>query len=217
MAKLKIRVTGVDELRRRLRVVLSGNRRKAMSQHVGERVLDHVRDHLDTMAPKRHRVAKRLGAKPTHHLEYASGRLGGVNADGQAQTTELTDVRADGLTITIRGTPGLLRAFGPVTAKPRRAKWLTIPIHKSAYGKRVAELRNEGHVIFRPGRARILAEVDGSGMRDEGRGKKKRLRPLYALCRETTAPRDRGLLPTQEKMKAWAKEAAEGFLATEGL
>ena len=210
MAKLKIRVTGVDELRRRLRVVLSGNRRKAMSQHVGERVLDHVKDHLDRMAPKRHRVAKRLGAKPTHHLEYASGRLGGVNADGQAQTTELTDVRADGMTITIRGTPGLLRAFGPVTAKPRKAKWLTIPIHKSAYGKRVAELRDEGHAIFRPGRARILAE-------EEKIGKKKRLRPLYALCRETTAPRDRGLLPTQEKMKAWAKEAAEGFMATEAL
>ena len=210
MAKLKIRVKGVDELRRRLRVVLSGNRMKAMSQHVGERVLDHVRDHLDTMAPKRHRVAKRLGAKPTHHFEYASGRLGGVNEDGQAQTTELSDVRADGLTITIKGTPGLLRAFGPVTAKPRRAKWLTIPIHKSAYGKRVAELRDEGHVIFRPGRARILAEK-------EEVGKKKRLRPLYALCRETTAPRDRGLLPTQEKMKAWAKEAAEGFLATEAL
>lgn len=210
MAKLRIRVKGVDELRRRLRVVLSGNRMKAMSQHVGERVLDHVRDHLDTMAPKRHRVAKRLGAKPTHHFEYASGRLGGVNADGQAQTTELSDVRADGLTITIKGTPGLLRAFGPVTAKPRRAKWLTIPIHKSAYGKRVAELRDEGHVIFRPGRARILAEVKEVG-------KKKRLRPLYALCRETTAPRDRGLLPTQEKMKAWAKDAAEGFLATEAL
>lgn len=210
MAKLRIRVTGVDELRRRLRVILSANRMTAMSRHVGERVLDHVKDHLDTMAPKRHRVAKRLGAKPTHHLEYASGRLGGVNADGQAQTTELTDVRADGMTITIRGTPGLLRAFGPVTAKPRRAKWLTIPIHKSAYGKRVAELRDEGHAIFRPGRARILAE-------EEKIGKKKRLRPLYALCRETTAPRDRGLLPTQEKMKAWAKEAAEGFMATEAL
>ena len=210
MANLKIRVKGVDELHRRLGMILTSRRMTALSRHVGERVLDHVRDHLDTMAPKRHRVAKRLGAKPTHHLEYASGRLGGVNADGQAQTTELADVRSDGLTIRIKGTPGLLRAFGPVTAKPRRAKWLTIPIHKSAYGKRVGDLRDEGHVIFRPGRARILAEEEGSG-------KKKRLRPLYALCRETTAPRDRGLLPTQEKMKSWAKDAAEGFLATEAL
>jgi len=207
-----VRVKGIGEVRKRLRVLLSPSNRLALSQHVGERVLDHVRDHLDRMASRRHRVAKRLGANPTHHLEYASGRLGGTNADGEPQTTELTDVTPDGLTISIKGTPGLLRAFGPVTVKPKRAKWLTIPIHKSAYGKRVGQLRSEGHVIFRPGKAKILAEQEEY---TEGRGKKKqkkkRLRPLYALCRETTSQRDRGLLPNQEKMREWAKDAAHGF------
>lgn len=207
-----VEITGVEESRKKIGALLSRERLTAMNSHVGSTVLDFFRDHLDQMAPSRHKCADRLGAKPTHHFEYASGRVGNSNG----QSTDVESLSAQGFTIAIRNTPGLLRAFGPVTVRPKRAKWLTIPIHKDAYGKSVKDLRNEGRVIFRPGKARILAESETYSI---GRGKSKtkatRLRPLYALCTSTTAPKDSGLLPTKEKMVQTAVEAAEDFLLTE--
>lgn len=199
---VNISTDGVDRARRMLGLVsLSGPMRRRAMEAMGEAVLEATRDHLDEMSRHRHASAKRLGAKPTHHLEYASGRVNG----GTGQGTDLTGVTGGSFTVVIRGTPGLLRAFGPVTVKPRRAKWLTIPIHRDAYGKRVADLRREGRVLFRPGKARILAEAD--------KGAKGRLRPLYALCKETTSRRDRGLLPARERLAKVAAEAAADFLA----
>lgn len=202
-----------------LSLVVSPARFMMLSRHVAERTTEFVRDHLDKMAKTRHRWAKKLGARPTHHFEYASGRVGGANRDGLPQSTDPSDVTATGFKVSIRNTPGILRAFGPVTAKPRNGKWLTIPIHKDAYGKRVADLRREGRVIFRPGKARILAEAEKKVV---GRGKKRRverkLRPLYALCKETTARRDRGILPTREALREKAaKEALKWISQDVGL
>ena len=192
---------GIERARRILGVIsLSGQMRRRAMEAMGEAVLEATRDHLDEMARHRHACADRLGAKYTHHLEYASGRTGA----GQGQSTALEGVTDGAFTVAIRGTPGLLRAFGPVTARPRRGKWLTIPIHRDAYGKRVKDLRAEGRVLFRPGKARILTESVGDG---------KGLRPLYALCKSTTSRQDRGLLPTKEKLAKVAAEAAEDFMA----
>lgn len=199
---VNIKTDGVARARRMLGLVsLTGSFRRKAMETMGEAVLEATRDHLDEMSRHRHTSAKRLGAKPTHHFEYASGRVNG----GTGQGTELSDVTDGSFAVSIRGTPGLLRAFGPVTVRPRRAKWLTIPIHKDAYGKRVSDLRREGRVLFRPGKARILAEAD--------KGAKGRIRPLYALCKETTSRRDRGLLPTRERLAKVAADAAEDFLA----
>lgn len=197
-----ISIDGIERARRTLGMVsLSGPVRKRAMAAMGEAVLEATRDHLDTMARHRHACADRLGAKHTRHLEYASGRVGA----GTGQATSLEGVTEGAFTVSIRGTPGLLRAFGPVTVKPRRGKWLTIPIHRDAYGKRVKDLRAEGRILFRPGKARILAEAE--------KGAKGRLRPLYALCREATSRRDRGLLPTKEALARVAAEAAEDFLS----
>lgn len=206
MANLVIRVKHIEALRKKLNAVMNDTAKTQMSKYTGTSVLERIRDHLDTMSPHRHKTANRLGAKPTHHLEYASGRMGGVNSEGEKQSTDLASYDSRGFMVAIRNTPALLRAFGPVTVRPRKAKWLTIPIHKDAYGKRVKDLRNEGRRIFRLGKSRVLAETDPTD--------KKKIRPLYALCQSSTSRRDRGLLPTQEKMKEWATASARAYLIT---
>lgn len=192
---VRIGAEGVAEAVRRLGAVLSRDRVKEMNSFAAEAVMEGVREHLDQMSPSRHRTADRLGATHTKHLEYASGR---VSADG---------ADAAGFRVLIRETPALVRAFGEVTVRPKRGKWLTIPIHRDAYGKRVRDLKAEGRVLFRPGKARILAESAEGG---------KGLRPMYALCREVRLPKDAGLLPTAGELAQRAAEAAEDFLLVEG-
>lgn len=194
-----IEAVPLNRLCKKLGLISSRLKPKEFNNTIGGEVLEFTRDHLDTMSPHRHKCADRLGAKPTRHLEYASGRVSNSNNQG----TDLKAVDANGFTISIRNTPGLFRAFGPVTVKPKKARWLTIPIHKDAYGKKVADLRQEGRKIFRPGKARILAEtIPSTGQ----------LRPLYALCQSTTAPQDKGLLPTKEAFVEKTVEVAEDYL-----
>ena len=108
-----------------------------------------------------------------------------------------------GSTIAIKNTPGLSRAFHDITIRPRRAKALTIPLSRISYNKRVADLERDGHEIFRPKGKNILAERKG----DDG------MRPLYALVKSVTIPKDEGLMPTKGEVREWAAEFAAAFFA----
>lgn len=221
MSEFSVTVEGVEQLRRRLGVVLSGERRKAMSEHVGRYVLEKVKDHLDEMSATRHRVADRLGAAHSHYLEYASGRAGGVTKDGDTQDVIVKDPTESSVTISIRNTPGLRRAFHDLTIVPRRAKALTIPLHRISYNKGVKDLRGEGHDLFRLGKSNVLAENDGTTetYTDENGKKRKRkgVRPLYCLVRRAVVPKDTGLLPTREDYANWGRKAVKGFLRAEAI
>lgn len=188
-----------SQLKRRLGVIMSSRTMRRVNESVGLVVLERTKDFLDEMSVSRHKVADRLGARHSRFYEYASGRMAGSPLN---QTTRLEDVSPKGATIAIKNTPGLTRAFGDLHITATRAKALTIPIDRVSHGKRVADLRREGHDVFRPKGTNILAE-------SKGKGKRARLRPLYALVRSVTVPKDEGLLPGRRKIAEWAKDAVE--------
>lgn len=198
-------------LRRRLAFVSSDRTMARLNGFIGNRVLDHTKDFLDVMASRRHKCADRLGAPHSKFLEYASGRLGGSPLN---QTTDLAKVSDKGATIAIKNTPGLSRAFHDLHISAKRAKALTIPIDRISHDKRVADLRREGVDVFRPKGTNILAMNEETG---RGGKKKQKLRPLYALVRSVTVPKDEGLLPSNAEVREWSKDATEAFFENEDL
>lgn len=175
------------ELQKKLNLIASDQTARQMHEAIGRVILERVKDHLSIASVSRHKVADRLQSRPTRYLEYAAGR------------TEISDVSATSASITIKNTPGLSRAFEDLTITPKKAKSLTIPLHRISHGKRVADLRASGHKIFKAGN--VLAEKQG----------KNGIRPLYALVRKVVVPKDEGLLPNRSELKAWATEATSDF------
>ena len=216
---LSVEVEGVGDAIRNVTRIFSRDSLRGLNGHVGAYVTEKLKDFLDEMSVSRHKTADRLGARPTHYLEYASGRSG----PGR-QTTELGKVDAKEINIVIRNTPGLKRAWGPLNITPRKARALTIPLAKESYGKSVAEFEREGHVLFRPEKkngekSNVLAEtvsVKRKGRRKKGESATvTEIRPMYALVKRVRVPQDRGLLPTKDKFLLWAAEAVEGWNANE--
>lgn len=190
-------------LRRRLALIASPDTMRRLNGDMGRVVLEKTKDHLDAMAATRHKVADRLGAEHSKFYEYASGRLAGSPRN---QTTVLENVSEASATIAIKNTPGLSRAWHDLTIRPVEKRALTLPISRVSHGKRVADLRREGHEIFRPKGTNILAE-------NSGKSKNARMRPLYALVGRVTVPKDEGLLPKQSKVREWCVESAEAFFS----
>lgn len=194
-----------EGLRRRLSKLASPELMQGLHEALGTAVLERLKDHLSQMSVSRHKTAGRLGATHTGFYEHAAGRTIMRKAD----TKEAV--------VAVENTPGLSRAYHDLHITPKRGSWLTIPLHRSAYGNRVADLRNMGHKVFRPGVARILAET--TAQREEYTdkdGKKRRrakLRPLYALVKSVRVPRDKGLLPQNPELNRWVLEAAEDYIS----
>ena len=193
-----------SEIRAKLGKISSQETRRDILQAVGADIHDKVQRHIGNMNRSRHKTADRLGAGRSGYYEEARGRV------------VLREVTAERATVVIENTPGLSRAYHDLNIQPVRARWLTIPIHRDAYAKRVADLRGMGHKIFRPGKARILAETttrtetytDKSGKTR----KRKKLRPLYALVKSVRIPQDKGLLPQEKQIRQWAVESAENVI-----
>lgn len=197
--KIEVRIED-EQLRRRIALVTSPETMRRLNKKIGETVLENTKNFLDDMARDRHKVADRLGAPHSRFLENASGRVAGSPL---GQTTELTEVTESGATIMIKNTPGLSRAWQDLHITPKRAGALTIPIDRVAYNRRVADLRRDGHEIFRPKGTNILAERRNRG----------KLRPIYALVKSVTVPKDPGLLPSKEELREWTEDVAETFFA----
>lgn len=216
MYDMEIATLGLVRLQQKLGTYISQPAMLQLNREIGINVRERTADHLARASVSRHKVADRLGARHTKFLEFAPARgqlRGGSGYNptyGQAAPyTEVRDIAKDGVSVVIGNTPGLSRAFRPLTITPKNAKALTIPLHKISYAKRVADLRNEGHEIFRPKGTNILAEEVSVG-----RGKKKRteLRPLYALIKRVTLPQDSGLLPTPNEINDWAYDTVENYI-----
>ena len=202
--ELKVEIDSAP-LKRRLVLIGSSDTMRRMNACIGQVVLERVKDHLAKMSVSRHKTADRLGARHTGFYEHAAGR------------TVLKDVDEKGATVEVQNTPGMTRAFRDLHIAPTGGrKWLTMPISRVAYGKRVADLRGEGHRVFRPGKARILAEATTATEtytgKDGKKRKRKRLRPLYALVKSVRVPRDEGLLPNKSALKSWTREAVCDFM-----
>jgi hypothetical protein len=84
----------------------------------------------------------------------------------------------------------LAAAFGPVTIRPKKSKYLTIPVTKDSYGKRAGEFG--GNLIFLrvgPKKQAVLARRQKDTRAD------KPLEVLYILAKESRIPEDRNLIP----------------------
>ena len=81
--------------------------------------------------------------------------------------------------------PGISRAYHDVTIRPIRARALTIPIHQSAYGKKVADFND----LFKPKGKNILARnVNGQ------------LVAMFALAKSAFQKQDSSLMPPDEHL-----------------
>lgn len=184
-----------------------------MNRDIGINVREHIADHIGRASVSRHKCADRLGAPHSKFLEFApaKGQLRGGSAyrptDGRPTPfTEVRDITDTGSTVVIGNTPGLRRAFGPLTIRPKKAKALTIPIDREAYAKSARDFRNLVCITSRKGHGLLVRRED------TGRG---HFRPLYLLVGKSVIPQDRGLLPTRAAMQSWAEDAAEAFVEAE--
>ena len=81
--------------------------------------------------------------------------------------------------------PGAGRAYHDVIIRPVRARHLTIPIHQSAYGKKVSDFND----LFKPKGKNILARnVNGQ------------LVAMFALAESAFQKKDPSLMPTDDNL-----------------
>lgn len=189
-----------------------------MNREIGVACTELTADHIaKNVSPTHHKTVKRLGAVASGFYEFARGRegfyQGRKRGEGEAGYIEVKDVNAEGSSVVIGNTPGMSRAFRDLEIRPKKAKELTIPIHRDSYALRVRDVKTKfaGIKIFRVTAKTGRSYLIGS----EGQGKDRRTRPLYALVKSVRIPQDRGLLPELKEYEEKAAETAEVFLEME--
>lgn len=83
--------------------------------------------------------------------------------------------------------PGVTRAYHDMDIRPKFREWLTIPIHREAYGKKAADFSNLFQVKKKDGR-RFLVEKDAAGQ----------LVFLFKLQKRVFQRQDDRLMPSDE-------------------
>lgn len=200
---ITIRVEGVERLRRSLGAEFSPARMTRLAEAIGYDAQEMTADHMARASVDRHKTADRLGAVHTKFLEFSPGRT--RSASPRGGFTMSKDADPTGVTVVVGNTPGLSRAYHDLTIKPGAGKkYLTIPTHADAYGRKAKEFKNQGRRLF------VLASKSGNLSLFEKQG--KNIVRMYALVKSVTVPKDEGLLPTAKDYQEWAEETAEAFL-----
>lgn len=173
-----LKVTIQDNTLAQLADSLSHAKREPLMRGASITLCVDVQKYMRQQAQAHHLSAHRLNATPTGHLEHAADSVRAAYTANAAMVNIYS--------------PGFGRVFAPITIRPKRAAALTIPIAKESYGTRAAELRARGWKLFcaSPQKGVLFGTNPVS----------KKTKPLYALKKSTTLPRDRTLLPTHEKM-----------------
>jgi hypothetical protein len=141
---------------------------------------------------ERHKTATQLGAKPTNHLAKAAKRIEGDSDETAAY-------------VRIPRATGLGRAFRDLNITPRAGKkYLTIPAHRSTYGKRAGEVPHDMSFAIVGGRHRALVFTSGP---DKGS-------VAYWLRTSVTVKQDRSLLPSDAATLAVATKSVNAYLTT---
>lgn len=149
-----------------------------------------TRQHLKVLAGTRHKTANRLGAQPSGHLARAAES---VTSDGTDQAAVVSVV-----------SPGLRRAFGPMTIQPRNgAKYLTIPAAAESYNRRARSFNDLRVQVFKGGRLLALVRDGKDGARAQ---------VLYWLKTTVSQPQDRSLLPADDEFAQAAYAGVRDYL-----
>ena len=168
---------------------LGQDARAGLYREVAAEVQQTVQDHLRDYALSHHATSARLGARPTGNLDAA-------------KVTASSD--DDGATVTVAA-PGIRRALGPLTIRPKARQSLTIPVAALAYGRTVADLKASGVALFRPTGKNYIATT-------EGKGKNAKVVPLYILAKRAVLKHEPALLPRGETLAANALAAARDYI-----
>lgn len=169
----------------------------SMHERIARQSLLFVKEFGAQKAQTEHRTASNLGANPTGHLSRA---YAGIEAAHDAASARLLVPRAS----------RLRAAFGAYTLKPKNSQYLTLPVHKDAYGRRAREFDDLFAVRVGPRKSLVLArQVEGGG-----------LETMYFLTKAVNIPEDATLIPFQEiyneggrAVEAYLDEAIERSLA----
>lgn len=208
-----------------LRVTLSVNSLQYLDRIAGsveQRIELHTRIAADAeifvkargkeTAAKEHRTANRLGAVPTGHLSDA---YEGIEGRAGAEKAELL----------VPSATRLRAAFGTYVLTPKNAKFLTIPVHREAYGKRAREIEDLFALRTGPKKTLVLARRVDTGL-SPSRQVAGRARPtvrrrqrsftggvevMYVLVKSATIPGDETLIPFED-LAAEARVSAEAYL-----
>lgn len=177
-------------------------------EDIGRGVAVSLAKYFNRISRTRHKTARRLGAEPTHILEFYEGyppfSMGGA---------EITAYRAGSKSVFVEvsGIPFLGRAYGDVTIVPKMAHALTIPIHRYSYAKSAADMKRDGWSLFTLGSRGRYGTKRNRGILFGMKGMEGPV-PLFRFSRHVTLPQDAKLMPSSEMVGRWAADALERSL-----
>ncbi len=183
-------ITKLNTAKPQLAAIMAGLKNKVpMLRMMGNRVRNAVRDHLTVRSLQ---VRNKLGAPTSGFWAKA------------ARNVARTPITADqtGARISLEH-PGVARAFGPVTIKPKPPKkFLAIPVIAQAYNKRAYRIK-ELFPVFKPGATK------GTLRR---RGKDGKAVTWFALVPSVVQPQDRTILPSDAAIEHAAEQGAGDYV-----
>lgn len=175
-----IRIAVTDTATPALRRLHAGLQPARLAPIIGRSARNAAREHLFG----KDAAGNRLGGRRTHYY--------GTAARGTNFTTE-----GDTVVVSIPQL-GIRQRYYGGTIKPKTAKYLTIPVHPAAYGKRAREF-SDLRVLFGRGGPYALARKDGT--------------VLYRLAKSVTQAADPTVLPTMEALGAAIRPDLEQHIA----
>lgn len=185
-AEVNITIRANAELVQALRNGLAS--REELHSEIAVAVRESFVNYLSRL--ERHKTAQQLGATPTKHLAKSALRIE-ADADGAAAY------------LRIPRSTGLGRAFRDLTITPGSGKkYLTIPAHRTTYGKRAGEITAELRFAMVGGRHRALVFASGPDVGSVA----------YWLRTSVTIQQDRTLLPSDGITRATARAATVRYL-----
>jgi hypothetical protein len=148
-------------------------------------------------------VVAHLRAKNTS----SPNQLGGKRTNYYAAAARATSfaVVSDSEVVVSIAQRGIRQRFFGGTIKPRTAKFLTVPVHPSAHGKRAREF-SDLEIVFGSGGRPVALARRATGARRFGE-------ILYRLVRSVTQRPDPSVLPESSAVRAEIVRAVDATLA----
>lgn len=138
--------------------------------------------------------------------DAAGNKLGGRRTHYYGTAARGTNFAIEGDTVVVSIPQlGIRQRYYGGTIKPKTAKYLTIPVHPAAHGKRAREF-SDLEVVFGPGGRPVALARKASGKRTLGE-------IYYRLVRSVTQAADPTVLPTMEALGAAIRPDLEAHIA----
>lgn len=174
MVSLRLNIT--DTATPALRRLEAGIQPARLAPIIGRSARNAIRTHLFA----RDGQGNRLGGRRTHYYGTA-GRATNFTLEGDTVVVSIPQI-------------GIRQRYYGGTIKPKTAKYLTIPVHPAAHGKRAREF-SDLEVVFGQGGRPIALARKAAGKRTLGE-------IYYRLVRSVTQAADPTVLPTMDALAA---------------